>query len=79
MNKLNVSVIRNEFPIYATQGTNKLVNETAKSQNLRSFAYAKDDIKGFVKKIEGFVMLTKPSYISFYLDGTFITWSGKIK
>jgi hypothetical protein len=46
---------------------------------MRSFAYAKDDIKGFVKKIEGFVMLTKPSYISFYLDGTFITWSGKIK
>ena len=29
---------------------------------MRSFAYAKDDIKGFVKKIEGFVMLTKPSY-----------------
>ena len=26
---------------------------------MRSFAYAKDDIKGFVKKIEGFVMFNK--------------------
>ncbi len=29
MNKLRVSVIRNEIPIYATLGANKLVIETA--------------------------------------------------